>query len=470
MQKACRYLFLWCILLVPFTVRVAAQSITNKTLTKLDAKAVKLNNQIDKKTEKALRQLQKQEAKLQKKLFAKDSVAAKALFANSSIVYDELTSKVKNTKEKVGQKMREYLPSLDSTIGSLKFINQNSGLLKNSNETMEKVKGALAQYEKLQNKIAVTGAIATKIRERKELMRQSLEKYGLGKYLKKYTNVANKYKSQLTECKAALKDPAKIEKFVLVTLNKIPAFKNFMQNFGLMGNVISSNANNTNALNMAGIQSRTQIQQLLTQQFGNSPATINAMQQSLQVGQQQLASLQNKLSNTKDAIDQPNFVPAAEQSKNKKHRLERGFSFNKERSNNRYIPNLANFGISLGYKIKKDIVVGLGANYKLGVKSTGIKINSITNEALGFKTFLDVKFTKSHFWLSAGLEKNYRLSFSNIDVLRHFNKWQTSCLFGLTKKISLKNKGVKIQLLYDVLANKSIPNTTPLIYRITFIK
>src|SRR5688500_15974602 len=83
-------------------------------------KASNLEDKLDKKSEKALQRLQKQEEKIRKKLTKIDSFAAQNVFVGAEEKYKQLEQNIQST-----QKLTQYIPGLDTTITSLKFLEEN---------------------------------------------------------------------------------------------------------------------------------------------------------------------------------------------------------------------------------------------------------------------------------------------------------------------------------------------------------
>jgi hypothetical protein len=468
------------LLVILFTVSSTAQDSTLnkllsiKKLASIESKAASYNSKIDKQTEKYLQKIERQEKKIIKKISKKDSLALKELLSYNNLDYDNLLSKVKNLASKSKQEVREYLPNMDSTTIVLRYLLNNKASFKNFFASANVVQTSLDQYQLLQQKLELVTLVKAQIRERRQILLQTLEKYNLTKYLKRYDKLAYYYIEQIKEYKNILKDPSKIEKLVLTGLKKIPAFNEFMQNNGLMSastSVVSlpNLFGNNNSANLVGLQSRASVQQLIGQQFGSNSNTIQAIQQSFQNAQNQIATTQLNSDGSNDNLQIKDFKPNGQRLKSFKNRLELGVSMNSEKAQNIFLSNMANVGLSVGYKINDGIVIGTALSYRLGVKGRVDKLK-LTNESIGLRAYFDAKFSKNNFWATIGYEQNYMIQFKNIPELNQYSNWEHVFLFGLSKKIKMKNKGLKIQLLYDFLALRKIPNTSPFIYRITFTK
>ena len=105
-------------------------------------------------------------------------------------------------------------------------------------------------------------------------------------------------------------------------------------------------------------------------------------------------------------------------------------------------------------------------SYKLGL-GRDIRHIKLTHQGIGFRSFLDVKF-KGSFFLSGGLEYDYRSGFANIQQLLP-DRWQRHALLGLSKKyqVSKKVKG-EMKILYDFLHKRAIPYSQPVVFRMGY--
>jgi hypothetical protein len=92
----------------------------------------------------------------------------------------------------------------------------------------------------------------------------------------------------------------------------------------------------------------------------------------------------------------------------------------------------------------------------------------ITHQGVGLRSFLEYKL-KGSFWMSGGMEWNYRNSFNNVEELKNYTGWQQSALLGVSKKykIGQKFKG-NVQLLYDFLWKKQVPVTEAIKFRMGY--
>ncbi|WP_315821510.1 hypothetical protein [Paraflavitalea speifideaquila] len=109
---------------------------------------------------------------------------------------------------------------------------------------------------------------------------------------------------------------------------------------------------------------------------------------------------------------------------------------------NLFFPTTSDLGLSVGYQLNDNSVVGIGASYKVG---WGKNINHIriTSEGMGVRSYLDMRLKKS-FYASGGFEYNYQPATpaSTTDG-PDTHLWKQSGLLGISKVISLRSKTFK---------------------------
>ncbi len=451
----------------------AVKNVTTKTILALNNNVEATNTKIDKQTIKYLYKIEKQEKKLQRKIAKLDSIAAAQLFAQSKENYEALENKLTNKATALkANKITQYIPGLDSMVTGLQFIKDNNlaTTIKNGTTTVEK---SLQAYQQLQSKLEVTKQISSYLKQRKELLQSTLEKYNVTKYLKKYNKAAYYYTAQINEYKAALKDPIKAEKLILATLLKIPKFKEYFAQFSVLGQLFPMPQNGaTNIANLAGLQTRAQVMQVIQTNFGGSGTGPNggvqALQQNIQEAQQELQKLKNKVSENIGGGDadfnMPNFTPNNQKGKSFLKRLELKTDLQTNKGNG-LLPNIADVAVGLGYKMDDKKIVGVQVAYKLGL-GNGLENIKLTTEGFSYRTYADMKF-KKNFWLTGGYELTNFSKISPLSLWRgaEGEVWSKSALLGLSKKysISKKRKG-EAKILYNFLWQQQ-PNAQKIIFR-----
>jgi hypothetical protein len=440
--------------------------ITNKNMESITSKAESYNTKIDKQTAKYLHKIERQEKKLQRKIAKLDSTAAAQLFDQSkkqfSLLKEKLAAKTNKLKN---NKITQYIPSIDSMTTGLQFL-KNNPALNNIKDATKKIDEGLEKYKTLQNKLELTKNISQYIKERQSMLKEVLSKYGLAKKLKKYNKAAYYYTEQINEYKAALKDPVKAEKLLLTALQKIPKFREYFAQFSTLGQLFPMPQNGTaNIANLAGLQTRVQVMQVIQTNFGGSGTGPNggleALQQSIQKAQNELQKLKNraleKMGGGNADFNMPNFKPNNQKAKSflKRFELKTDLQSNK---GNGILPNIADVALGLGYKIDDKKIMGLQVAYKLGLGS-GLNNIKLSTEGVSYRSYADFKFKKS-VWLTGGYELT---NFTNSPYFG--GSWREAALLGLSKKyaITKKRKG-EAKILYNFLWQQQ-PNAQKIIFR-----
>lgn len=440
----------------------------------IEKKASKLQDKIITKSQNTLSKLQKQEEKIYRRMLAtKDSLQAKIVLAGIKNKYQSLQDKIKNPA--IAKRAKPYISKLDSLTTSLKFLDQNG--------VGGKVKDALAKTESLQNKFQQADEIKKFIRERRQQLKDELERVGLVKELKKFNKEAYYYSEQIKEYKAILKDSKKAERKALELLSKTKLFKDFMRKNSMLASLFRLPGDPNDPLqqaNLAGLQTRAQVNNLIQQQIASGGP--NAMQQfrdNMQSTQSQINQLKNKVNQfgngSSDDIMPEGFKKNDQKVKNFWKRIELCTNFQSQRATNLF-PVTSDIGLSLGYKLNDKSIVGFGGSYKLGW-GRGWNHMNITSEGIGLRSFIDWKLKES-LWITGGYETNYKAAFDNFYQLKNLNAWQQSGLLGLSKVISLHSpkggaggglfKKTKLQILWDFLSYHQLPRTQPFLFRIGY--
>lgn len=467
---------IFILLLLVLSIRSFSQSKVDSVLGKLDPqrladcitkKAGKLEEKLLVKSESVLNKLRKQEEKIYNKMLrGKDSLPAKAEFERIKTQYEEKLNSLKQTGNGLVNKAGPYLPKLDSLSTSLKFLN-DAGV-------GGKVKDALAKTASLKDKFNQAEEIKKFIRERKELLKQQLEKLGMVKQLKQINKQVYYYSAQIKEYKEILSDPKKIEKKALELLSKTKLWKDFFRKNSVLASLfrIPDPDAPLNMADFAGLQTRVQVSGLIQQQIqAGGAGAQQQLRQNLQSAQSQLNELKNKLgkaSGSSDDIMPEGFKPNNQKTKSFLQRLELGTNIQTQKASG-YFPTTTDLGLSLGYKLNGKSVIGVGASYKMGW-GRGWNDITITHQGLGLRSFIDWRL-KGSLWISGGYEMNFKSSFQDLTQLRNMNGWQRSGLVGLSRSIPVKSKffkKTKVQLLWDFLSYEQIPRTQPVLFRIEY--
>ncbi len=335
----------------------------------------------------------------------------------------------------------------------------------------------LSRYKEIQGKLNGAEQVKTYLLKRQELLKQEFQRLGMVKEVKKFRQQVYYYQAQVNEYKTAFEDPTKLEEKLLEIAQGIPQFKDFFARNSMLGSLFalpgsSPSSNNTSLI--SGLQTRAMLNQSLVDRFGSGPNVMQQLQQNVQGAQDQLSQLKNKAcsyvtgsaGNSSVDPDMPNFKPNNQKTKSFLHRLVVGTNIQSQKA--RYLfPATSDLGLSVGYKINDKSIVGVGASYKLGLGS-GWNHIKISHQGVGLRSFIEYKL-KGAFFLTGGYEQNYLAEFKAIAQLRNYSSWKTSGLMGLTKKykVSKKLKG-NMQLLWDFLSYRQVPQGQPILFRIGY--
>lgn len=473
-----KQLFLNCALLCIALLGVClgySQSTTDSILQKIDPqrlatsvskKAAQLEQKLEQKSLKVLNSLQKKEEKLFKKMLSgKDSLFAKAKLDEVKSKYASLKTKLKSPA--IASKAKQYIPNLDSLSTSLKFLDENG--------VGGKVKDALAKTESLKDKFQQAEEIKNFIKQRKEQLRQQFEKLGMVKQLKKINREVYYYAAQLKEYKEILKDPKKVEKKALELLSRTKIWKDFFSKnseLASLFNLPGSGNDPANMANLAGLQTRTQVNNLIQQQIASGGPNAQAQfQQNIKSAHSELNDLKNRFmkaggSSSNDEL--PDFKPNNQKTKSFLERLEYGTNIQTQKASS-FFPVTSDIALSVGYKLNDKSIIGVGSSFKMGWGQSWQRIK-VSSQGVGLRSFVDYKL-KGSFWISGGYEMNYRNAIHNITQVQNLSAWQQSGLIGVSKVISLKTKLFKktsIKLLWDFLANQQVPRTQPIVFRVGY--
>jgi hypothetical protein len=436
----------------------------------VEKKVSKLENKIIAKSEKTLRRLEKQEKKIwEKQLETKDSLLAKAKLAEIETKYKSLQDQLKNPTSVLHNTARQYIPHLDTLKTAFKFLDRK-GATKN-------IKDALSKIESFEGKMQQAEEIKKFIRERREQLKHQFEQLGIAKELKKYTREIYYYQEQLKEYKSILSDSRKIEKKAIELLSKTELFKDFMRKNSMLASLFrlpSSDPNDPAYIaSLAGLQTRTQVNSLIQNQIASGgPNAQSQFSANIQQAQSQLSQLKNKITQfgggNSDDIMPEGFKPNNQKTKSFLQRLEYGTNIQTQKATN-YYPVHTDIGLFIGYKLNDKSVLGIGANYSIGL-GRGWNNIQFSSQGAGLRSYLDWKL-KGSFWISGGYEMNYKSVFNSIVLLRDYLSWQSSGLIGLSKMISLKTKffkKTKLQLLWDFLSYQQVPRAQPIVFRVAY--
>jgi hypothetical protein len=450
----------------------------SKLFLNIQAKAASLDKDFTCQTEKYLQHMATREARLQRKLYKLDSSAAKRLFAGSAERYAALAQKMRNdTGGHLDIPLSgEYQPYTDSLKCSLSYLQQNPALLKDGAQ-WQALQNSISQLQQLQAKMRDAGDVNAFVAQRKQEISSYISQHAglqnlLGPEFKGMNQDVYYYSQQVRVYREMLNDPDQLEQKALTLLDQLPAFQEFMKSNSQLAGLFNLPGNYGSPAGLTGLQTLSQVQNLIQGQLGSGgPGAMASLQSNLQSAQHQLDQFKNKLSalgGGSGDIAMPDFKPNEQKTKGFWKRLEWGTDLQTTRTNY-FFPTMTDIGMTLGYRLNNSSTVGLGASYKIGWGS-GINHIVVSGQGAGLRSFLDVKI-KNGFSVTGGLEYNYTTPIVSLQQLRTLSYWTQSGLIGLSKTVPVKSrflKQTKLQLLWDFLSYQQIPTTPPLIFRVGY--
>lgn len=456
-------------------ISASYDKLSASTLKGLESKFAGLEKLVQKKSEKLLARMKKKEARLQKQLEGKDSVAAKQLLAQQQEKYRQLEAKLKNTANSTGANpLKEYIPGLDSLQTSMRFLEQAKGKIPGlPADKLEQVQALNQRLKSLQTQLQQANDIKSFLKERQQQLTAQLGKYNMTGQLTGINKEVYYYQQQLQEYKALLNDRKKLQEKALSVLRETPAFKDFMKQHSYLAQLFPSSPGSSNGAGLAGLQTRAQVNQLISDRLGSAAGAAagggNPLQAQLQQAQGQLDQLKDKINKlgggSSDMAMPEGFKPNGQKTKSFWQRIEYGINLQSQRSSS-LLPSISDIGLSLGYKLNDKSIIGVGASYKLG---WGRPFNDIkfTSEGVGLRSYIDIK-AKGSIWITGGYELNYLQSFGKLQEISNLDAWQKSGLIGLSKKYKISKKQGNMQLLWDFLSYSQKPQGQAIKFRVGY--
>lgn len=446
-------------------------SFPDKLFGSIDKKSAEYQQKVQNHTVKYLHKLERQEKKLQRKLAKTDSTAAKKVFGNIDSTYAALENQMKEPTDKAKALQNVYNGHLDSMQTALKFLDQNK-MLGNGTQIQGQLQNSFGSYNELQNKLNGAANVQQYLELRQQYLTSQLKQYTLDKYLAPFKKQVYYYRAQVEEYTNLVNTPDKLEAKLLETLRMLPTFQSFFNKHSELASLFRLPGNDISEQEILGMQTRASVMQELEQRLGGPGAAQQAVQQGMEQGQGELQSLQNRISNMTSGnigggdVSMPNFSPNPQKTKSLLQRIELGTNLQSAKPNG-FFPITTDVGLSAGYKITSNKVVGIGLSYKIGW-GQDIRHIDVTSQGIGLRSYLDIKL-KGSIWISGGFEDNYMQAFKDLQTLhKNVDVWQESALIGITKKTKIGKTTSNVQLLYDALWKQQVPNAQPLKFRIGY--
>jgi hypothetical protein len=441
----------------------------------VSGKISRVQRRLEKQTLKVLRKYNRQEQKLHARLFAKDSMVAKEVFQASIEKVKQLQNEFESVPDRAMTKIKgEYDAYMDTLQSTFKFLKGKINVADEKTKALQqKLTTATSKLNVMQGKLQKADEIKKYLRERRQYLRQHLEKFGMVKQLKKLDKASYYYNAYLTEYKTILKDRKKLEQKAMSVLYRTTFFKKFVTENSQLASLFRLPSGNTSVNPLTAIttaqlslvQTRASVNQMIqTNMAVGGPNSMAQARQQMQVAQAEISKLKDKISQLGSAdAEIPSFKPNTEKTKSFFRRLEYSANLQFGKAN-KYLPSSSDLSMAVGYKLNSKSSFGLGAAYSLGLGSSRNNIK-LTHNGIGIRTYIDTKI-KGNFFVTGGYEQNYYNQFKNFQQLQNTNGWKTAGLLGLTKKVTFKaKKSLKVQVLYDFLSYQKAPATQPIIFR-----
>lgn len=452
------------------SVLQSLQEIPVKYITQVDNKIDKYYSRITNKTEKSLEKLSRWEKKIKDLLEKTNPDAAQKLFGNNQFTFASLLEKYKQGKAAAENYHAQYDSYRDKLNTSINYLVEQKDKL--DNKYIQPAIAAKAKIKKLDEQVENTEAVEQFIKERKkELLQQSIQYIGKSKYLTKINKETYYYVETIRNYRQLFSDKKKAEETALTVLNKITAFKDFVQKNSLLASMFSMPGSGGSSNSFAGLQTRASVTNIIQTSVSSSgPNAIQAIQQKIQQAQSELGKLKDRINQYgggNSDSEMPDFKPNSQKTKTLFQRLDYSTNIQFAKPNG-YLPTSADLALNVGYKINDKSILGIGASYKAGLGT--IERIKISHMGLGLRSFIDWKI-KKQFYISGGYEQNYLSQFKTIAQLQDYSAWKASGLIGINKKMNIKTKwfkGSSIQLLYDFLSNQKLPKSQPILFRVGY--
>ena len=441
--------------------------LADKYIGSVGTRSAEYQQKMEESTEKYLNSLKAKEGIIQEQLKKINPDAAQKIFSGSQAAYDKIQNELKSNSENILKGCGKYVPGIDSALTSLRFLQQNDAIPGKLGQNIAQIKAAMNKVKSLEDQFKKTDNVEEFIKQREEYLKQQLSSYNLPG-LQKYNQEAAYYAQQINELKEAWDDPSKMEQKAIAVLNKIPAFRDFMQKNSLIAGLFNL-PDDYSVSGIGGLQTRELVQQAMQQQIaGMGPVGMQTVQQNIGDGQSALANLRTKLNQGGSDLAMPGGQGNTQHTKSLFKRIEYGINIQSSRSN-LYFPSQTMFALTAGYKLNDRNTLGIGVSYNVGW-GKDIQHISVTSQGVGFRSWGDFKI-KGSLYGTGGFEYNYAYPFNSITQLRSSGLWQKSGLLGFTKMVSLRSnlvKKTKLQLLWNFLSYYQSPQTQPIVFRVGY--
>jgi len=439
-------------------------------------KTTNISEGIQSTNDKFLKKLLRFEQKLNQRTRKRKVLNGKASDAEGGLVLGALIENI-STDVKRPEFARGYLSHLDTITTTIKyFASQPGQVLQNLSITMAGLDNAKAGISSLNQKLQQAENIQNRIKAELNNIQKKFADAGMIKQFNTVSKEFYYYNERIRNLKSSIEQSGGIEKEVVGYLRNTKPFQNFMKQHSELAMLFPSNLPNGNQPNLTGLQTRSEIQNLISKSSGKSDIDANQLfENRIAEANQLLAEIKsrtNKLGiNRSD--DLLNAIPKVNTQKTKSfwNRMEYGINIQSVKANG-FWPVTNDIGVSLGYKLNQRSTIGVGGSHKLGLGKDFRNIK-ISHQGFSLRSFIDWKI-KGNFYLSGAAELNYRSEFENFRVLFNqlapgktaVNNWSESAMIGVSKRYSIgRNWKGNVQILYNFLYKQKLPQSQPVLFR-----
>lgn len=352
------------------------------------------------------------------------------MLAESSQLYNGFR---KTLQQPVSEEWKEYIPALDSFQTSIHFLGTGKLLNEGLSKSIRSTSGNISQFA---NSFQTVAEIQQQLKERKRLLVQQFQQFGLAKELKKLNKEFFYYQQQFNDLKSLLSDGSKLERKILGLLRESNAFKDFFNSnsqFNALFPTGSAGSNGTAAVT-DNLQTIADVQARLLRAGMDNATVTTALTNAQAEPLTNMSAVRLPGSSAGGDLTMPDFKPNHQKTKSFLQRMELGWNLQMHRATN-ILPSISDIGLNIGYKLNDNSIIGTGIAYKLGI-GNGWKDIRFSHQGIALRTYMDIRI-KGGLWLSGGYERNYMQAFANFQAI---DDWQISSMLGLTKNIKSEIK------------------------------
>jgi len=411
-----------------FVVEASAQSENgiNEASLYLEKRTTELNKYIrraDRIQQRLLGRLQQKEARMLAKLAAKDSVAYKQ-YLNRSISFDSIAVLSKDTTA-LARMAKRRNATVDSLIGIGQFMHNQGNKL----AALEGISGQALPGGDYSGKIAGLQGKLNAQQQVKDLIRQrmqSLEQMAAGAGIPGLQGIQKEVyyaQEKMKAWRGLANDPDAAEEKAMEYLQGIEGFESYIGN---NKNGLGSGLSAADLQNM-GYQTKGQVQQMLSEKFGNLQVVQQAMQGQIKDFSNQLGKVTDKVKEagnlarearqglqeakaTKDKlkrIEKPAFHKNPERGKPFWQRLEPQYNFQTTRATPDGLrPAMVELGAGVAFKHTPSLSYGIGIAASIGLGQDWQHIR-LSYEGISTRVYADWKLLYG-FSLQTGYERAFR--------------------------------------------------------------